>query len=61
MLPNQYVLEHEQMVAAIEAGDPELCDRLGAEHAAQLVRQIQSYLTRNSINDITMSFHRPRI
>jgi DNA-binding GntR family transcriptional regulator len=61
MLPNEYVVEHEQIVAAIEAGDAELCDRLGIEHAAQLVRQIQSYLSRNAINDIIMSFHRPRI
>jgi DNA-binding GntR family transcriptional regulator len=60
MLPSQYVVEHEQMVTAIEAGDAELCERLGTEHAAHLVRQIQSYLTRNSINDIIMSFHRPR-
>jgi DNA-binding GntR family transcriptional regulator len=55
MLPNEYVVEHEQMVAAIEAGDVQLCDRLGTEHAAQLVRQIQSYLTRNSINDIELT------
>jgi len=32
-----------------------------SEPECQLVRQIQSYLTRNSMNDIAMSFHRPRI
>jgi DNA-binding GntR family transcriptional regulator len=54
-LPKQYVQEHEAMVAAIEAGDAELSDRLGAEHAAQIVRQIQSYLTRNTASGISLA------
>lgn len=53
-LPEQYVDEHEAMVAAIEAGDVDLADRLGAEHAAQIVRQIQSYLARSTASDIAL-------
>jgi DNA-binding GntR family transcriptional regulator len=55
VLPRQYVDEHEGMVAAIEAGDAELADRLSAEHAAQIVRQIQSYIVRNSASPIRLS------
>jgi len=53
-LPKQYVEEHEEMVAAIEAGDVELADRLGAEHAGQIVRQIQSYLARTTASGIAL-------
>ena len=53
-LPRQYVLEHEAIVTAIASGDAELCDRLGAEHAAQIVRQIQSYLARQTTADIRL-------
>lgn len=54
-LPRQYVDEHGAMVAAIEAGDTELADRLGAEHAAQIVRQIQSYIGRDTTTTITLT------
>ncbi|MFI0848909.1 GntR family transcriptional regulator [Mesorhizobium sp. IMUNJ 23232] len=54
-LPRQYVDEHEGMVAAIEAGDAELADKLSAEHAAQIVRQIQSYIVRNGASPIRLS------
>jgi DNA-binding GntR family transcriptional regulator len=47
-LPRQYVDEHEAMVAAIVARDADLADRLAAEHAAQIVRQIQSYIARDT-------------
>ena len=57
-LPMQYVIEHDQMAAAIEAGDAELSDRLAADHAAQIMRQIQSYLVRHSIDDIKLAFAR---
>lgn len=50
-LPRKYVDEHEAMIKAIEKGDAGLCDELGAKHAAQIVRQIQSYIAR----DITAS------
>lgn len=44
VLPRRYVDEHEAIVAAIVARDAALCDTLAAAHAAQIVRQIQSYL-----------------
>ncbi|MDM9624816.1 GntR family transcriptional regulator [Rhizobium sp. S152] len=46
-LPRQYVDEHEEMIAAIEAGDVERADRLAIDHAAQIVRQIQEYIARD--------------
>jgi DNA-binding GntR family transcriptional regulator len=46
-LPRKYVDEHEAMIQAIEARDAERCDELAAAHAAQIVRQIQSYMTRD--------------
>ena len=46
-LPRKYVDEHGAMIKAIEAGDAERCDELAAQHAAQIVRQIQSYIARD--------------
>nr|WP_234794741.1 GntR family transcriptional regulator [Xaviernesmea oryzae] len=46
-LPRQYVDEHEQMIAAIAAGDVDEADRLATAHAAQIVRQIQDYVARH--------------
>jgi DNA-binding GntR family transcriptional regulator len=57
-LPRQYVDEHEAIVAAIEAGDVELCDRLGTEHAAQIVRQIQSFIARDTASNIALTSER---
>lgn len=53
-LPRQYVEEHELIVKAIEAGDPELADRLSADHAAQIVRQIQSYIARDEARHLRL-------
>jgi DNA-binding GntR family transcriptional regulator len=53
-LPRRYVEEHEALVAAVEAGDAELADRLAAEHAAQIVRQIQSYIDRDTASKISL-------
>jgi DNA-binding GntR family transcriptional regulator len=53
-LPRKYVDEHEAMVAAIEAGDMNLCDRLAAEHAGQIVRQIQSYMARDRTREMAL-------
>ena len=53
-LPRQYVDEHKGMVAAIAAGDADLADRLAAEHAAQIVRQIQSYIARDTTSHIDL-------
>jgi DNA-binding GntR family transcriptional regulator len=46
-LPRQYVEEHEQMIAAIEAGDVACADRLAVAHARQIVHQIQEYVARD--------------
>src|SRR6185295_12457669 len=54
-LPRQYVEEHEAIIAAIEAGDVELSDRLAAAHAAQIVRQIQSYVARETTAGLDLS------
>jgi len=53
-LPRQYVEEHEMMVKAIEARDAELSDRLAADHAAQIVRQIQSYIARDEARHLRL-------
>jgi DNA-binding GntR family transcriptional regulator len=43
-LPHPYIVEHEAIIAAIEARDVALCDRLAREHADQIVRQIQDMI-----------------
>ncbi|WP_045389057.1 GntR family transcriptional regulator [Falsirhodobacter sp. alg1] len=43
-LPAQYVTEHEDMIAAIEAGDIAAADTLASQHADQIVRQIQQMI-----------------
>lgn len=55
VLPRQYVDEHEAMVLAIEDGDADLADRLSATHADQIVRQIQSYMARDTVSRIDLS------
>jgi DNA-binding GntR family transcriptional regulator len=47
-LPQQYVEEHDAIVAALAAQDVELADRLAEEHAAQIVRQIQNHIARDT-------------
>lgn len=54
-LPRQYVDEHSDMVAAIEAGDADRADQLAAAHAAQIVRQIQAYMARDTTSGIDLS------
>lgn len=54
-LPRQYVDEHNDMVRAVEAGDADLADRLAAAHAAQIVRQIQTYMARDTASGIDLS------
>lgn len=54
-LPRQYANEHEEIIAAIDAGDAELCDRLATKHAAQIVRQIQSYIARDKLAGMSIS------
>ena len=47
-LPRQFVEEHDAIIAAIESGDVAQCDRLATAHAAQIVRQIQSYVAQDA-------------
>lgn len=54
VLPGQYVDDHEQMVLAVEAGDAERADRLSAEHAHNIVLQIQSYIVRDTTTGIKL-------
>lgn len=54
-LPHQYVDEHSDMVAAVEAGDADRAEALAATHAAQIVRQIQAYMARDTASGIDLS------
>ncbi|PDS32278.1 GntR family transcriptional regulator [Rhizobium phaseoli] len=54
-LPRQYVDEHEEIIAAIEAGDAERADRLAVAHASQIVRQIQDYLARDLDRSVSIN------
>lgn len=53
-LPRQYVEEHELIVKAVETGDAELAEQLATEHAAQIVRQIQSYIARDEARHVRL-------
>ncbi len=53
-LPRHYADEHDAIIAAIEAGDAELSDRLAARHAEHIVRQIQSYIARDRTREVTL-------
>jgi DNA-binding GntR family transcriptional regulator len=53
-LPRRYVDEHEDILRAVEARDAEQADRLAAAHAAQIVRQIQSYIDRPTLTGISL-------
>ncbi|RCS23072.1 GntR family transcriptional regulator [Phyllobacterium salinisoli] len=53
-LPQRYVVEHEQMIAAIEARDINICDRLAKAHADQIVSQIQSMISRGVAHTIPL-------
>lgn len=44
-LPPEYVEEHETLIEAIAAQDAELADRLGAQHADQVVGQLRHFLS----------------
>ncbi|MDR3495494.1 MAG: GntR family transcriptional regulator [Ancalomicrobiaceae bacterium] len=43
-LPQEYAAEHDAIIAAIEARDVSLSDRLAIAHADQIVRQLQRFL-----------------
>lgn len=43
-LPEEYVIEHELLIAAIERGDSERADALARQHAMQIVKRIESFI-----------------
>lgn len=53
-LPQDYVEEHEAMIAAIAARDVALSDRLAQAHADQIVRQIGQFLARDQRQDLPL-------
>lgn len=53
-LPQQFVDEHETMIAAIVARDTALADRLGKAHAEQIVQQIQKLMIGEERLDIAL-------
>ncbi|MFN3824641.1 MAG: GntR family transcriptional regulator [Pseudorhodobacter sp.] len=53
-LPQEYVDEHEAIIAAIAARDIDLCDRLARAHADQIVRQIQQLFARDQRQDMSL-------
>jgi DNA-binding GntR family transcriptional regulator len=53
-LPRKYVKEHDAIIDAIEARDADLCERLAAEHADQIVAQIQSYIARDRTRELAL-------
>ncbi|MFN3723165.1 MAG: GntR family transcriptional regulator [Paracoccaceae bacterium] len=46
-LPQEYSDEHEAIIAAIEARDLDLCDRLARAHADQITQHIQRFFARD--------------
>lgn len=53
-LPQQFVDEHEAMIAAIVARDTVLAERLGKAHAEQIVAQIQKLVVGEGRLDISL-------
>ena len=47
-LPHRYVVEHDDMIAAIETRDVEAADRLASAHADQIVQQIRQMIARDA-------------
>ena len=52
--PQQFVDEHAEIIAAIEARDLEAADRLGKVHAEQIVAQVQKLFSRSGKLDIAL-------
>ncbi|MDG3577867.1 GntR family transcriptional regulator [Rhizobium sp. YJ-22] len=53
-LPQRFVDEHQEMIDVIAARDVEAADRIGREHAEQIVAQVQRLFTRNERLDIQL-------
>lgn len=52
--PHPYIVEHEEIIAAIAARDVALCDRLAQDHADKIVRQIQDMIARDRRQHIAL-------
>ncbi len=53
-LPHEYVIEHDEIIAAIEARDIEKSDLLAKRHADQIVNQIRSMFADDRRIDIVL-------
>ena len=53
-LPHRYVVEHDDMIAAIETRDVEAADRLASAHADQIVQQIRQMIARDSRQHVAL-------
>ncbi len=53
-LPHRYVVEHEEIIAAIEARDIDRADALARGHADQIVTQTRSMIARDRRVDIPL-------
>lgn len=53
-LPEQFVIEHEQMIDAIAARDVEKADKVAAAHADQIVKQIQHLISEDRRQSISI-------
>ena len=53
-LPQRFVDEHEKLIEAILARDPDAADLLSKAHADQIVRQIQNLFARDQRKDINL-------
>lgn len=60
-LPRRFVEEHDAIIEAIAARDAVRADRIAAEHAGQVVRQLQNFLAEGGIaRDIDLDEPSPR-
>lgn len=53
-LPQRFVTEHEEMIAAIEARDIDAADRVAHQHADQIVHQIQTFIARDRRQNLAL-------
>jgi len=53
-LPDRYVTEHQEIIAAIEARDIEAADRLSKAHADQIITQIRNMIAVDRRRDIAL-------
>ncbi len=54
-LPRRYVEEHDAIIAALVDKDADRADRLAADHAGQVVRQIQAFLASGVGAELSLS------